>query len=208
MPRRLQTRFLACSLTVFAAAFFPAGAQSRHETKSVTNLEGGILQETDGAIPGGACFRLKLKLDAQDFFENLRREDTRSGTLYRRGNDIVTHFPKQLQVSLSIADFPRDLRLHHVGARVYLTDEIVGTLRLGFYWKRGLELRPVKGIEPKAFEVSPIENYARAADSPRQRHEWQMDFEVPSDGVPLTDSLVLVLRTPDQRIAARTAARL
>ena len=209
MPRRLQNSFLACWAVIFAAALFPAGAQSNHDKyKNVSNFEGGILQATDGALPNGACFRMRVKVDAEDFFDTLKREDTRSGILYRRGNDVVTNFPKQLQLSLSIADFPCDPHLQQTGSRVYLTDEMIRTLRLSFYWKRGLELRPAKGVEPKGTEVSLVPNYYQGPNPPPQKYEWLLDFEVPSEGVPLTDSLVMVLRTPDHHIVARTAARL
>ena len=208
MPRRPPSRHLACWTLVFAAALLPAGAQPKHD-KTVTNLDGGVFLETDGAFPGGACFRVKGRLEAPQFFENLKREDTTSGTLYRRGNDIITNFPGQLELSLAIFDMPCDLKLQHTGGRSYLTDEMIRSLRLSFYWKRGLEMRPAKGISVKSFEVSPIARYYQgAADPPPQRYEWMLDFNVPSDGVPLTDSLVLVLRTPDHHIVARTAARL
>ena len=41
-----------------------------------------------------------------------------------------------------------------------------------------------------------------------ERFEWEFEFDVPSTGVPVTDSLVMVVRTPDGHIAARAAARM
>lgn len=208
MPRRLQTRFLSACVLVLAVAFLSAKAQPKHE-KVITNLDGGVFMETDGSFPDGPCFRVKGRMDAPDFFENLRREDTLSGSLYRRGNDIVTNFPAHLQLSMVIFDMPCDTALHHTGSRVYLTDALIRTLRLSFYWKRGLEMRPARGIVARDFEVSPIGRYYQGvANPPPQRYEWLLNFDVPADGVPLTDSLVLILRTPDQHIVARTAARL
>jgi len=206
MPRRLQTTFLACWAAVLAAALFPAGAQSKHD-KSVTNFDGGIFLDTDGALPSGACLRVKGRVDAPEFFVNLRREDTRSGTLYRRGNEVVTNFPDQLQLRLLIADAPCE-RAQRPGTRVYLTDEMIRSLRLSFYWKRGLEMRPARGVAAGRIEISPVTTYYQGPDPPPQRYEWLIDFDVPSEGVPLTDSLVLILRTPDRHIVARTAARM
>lgn len=206
MPRRMQNSFHACFAVILAAALFPAGAQSRHD-KSVTNFDGGIFLETDGALPGGACFRVKGRVDAPEFFVNLRREDTRSGTLYRRGNDVVTNFPGQVQLQLVIADIPCDPK-QQPGERVYLTDEMIRSLRLSFYWKRGVEMRPARGVAAGRLEISPVATYYQGPDPLPRRYEWLIDFDVPSEGVPLTDSLVLVLRTPDHRIVARTAARL
>ena len=155
MPRRLQNTFLACWAVLLAAALFPAGAQSTHE-KSVTKFDGGVFLETDGALPGGACFRVKGRVDAPEFFVNLRREDTRSGTLYRRGNDVVTNFPEQLQLRLVIFDLPCDPKLLRPAERVYLTDEMIRSLRLSFYWKRGLQMRPARGVAAGRLEISPV----------------------------------------------------
>jgi hypothetical protein len=41
-----------------------------------------------------------------------------------------------------------------------------------------------------------------------EKLEWSYEYSVPSGGVPLTDSLVLVLRDENNRIVARVAARL
>jgi len=41
-----------------------------------------------------------------------------------------------------------------------------------------------------------------------ERYEWNIQFALPSEGVPIEDSLVLTLEAPDGTIAARTSARL
>jgi hypothetical protein len=195
-------------MLALATAVPSAVAQPKHE-KTVTNLDGGVPIDAAGAIPGGACFDLKGRLDAPDFFDNLKREDTVSGTLFRRGNEVVTEFPKQLQLTIAITDTACETALHPSGPRLYLTDNMVRTLRLSFYWKRQLEMRAAHGIVMQDVEVSPIAPIFEAApERTPQRYEWLLKFEVPSEGVPLTDSLVLIIRSPDHRIIARTAARL
>ena len=210
MLHRPPIRSLACWMLALATAYPPAVAQPKHERdKIVWNYDGGVFLETDGAIPGGACFRVKGRMTAPDFFDNLKREDTTSGTLFRRGNEILTEFPKELQLTIVIFDIPCDPLLRQTGTRVYLTDEMIRTLRLNFYWKRELNLRPARGVVVRDMEVSEIPPMvASATDPPPRRYEWLLRFDVPSDGVPLTDSLVLMMRTPDHHMVARTAARL
>jgi hypothetical protein len=208
MPRRPPFWFLACWLLALSAAIPPAVAQPPHE-KNVWNYDGGVPLETDGMIPGGACIRVKGHLYAPAFFENLKRVDTTSGTHFRRGNEIVTEFPKQLQLTVAIYDMPCDPKLKVTGTRVYLTDEMIRRLRLSFFWKHDLNLSPVRGIVMHDVEISPIPQvFEGTADPPPQRYEWLLRFDVPSDGVPLLDSLVLMMRTPDHHLVARTAARL
>jgi hypothetical protein len=177
--------------------------------KSTWNDEGGLAILTDGSLPSGPCFRLTGRASAPDYFENLRREDTALGTFIHRGHDIVTEFPAQLHVSLMMYDLPCDYQLKQAGARGYLTPAMVGTLRLGFYWKRGLQMRPVTGVTPAHRETRRILPYASemVKDLP-EKFEWIFEFDVPSAGVPVTDSLVVILVTTDGHIAARAAARM
>ena len=92
---------------------------------------------------------------------------------------------------------------------MYLTREMMSKMHLFLYWKHGVELRPLKIIKEPRASVEEIEPFAKslAAELPK-RFEWNYDMAVSGAGVPLSDSLVLVFRMPDERIAARVAARL
>lgn len=219
MADRLPLRALACWVLALAAAI-PALPQSKHD-KNVWNYDGGVFLETDGAIPGGACFRVKGRLTSPDFFANLKREDTNSGTLFRRGNDILTEFPQQLQLTIVIYDLPCDAKLTSFNPHPFLTEDMIRALRLSFFWKHELNLRPASGITVANFERTTLGPLIPALPQPASqssaqptapaepaRYEWLLKFEVPAGGVPLTDSLVLMMRTPDHHIVARTAARL
>ena len=208
---RTQIRFVAAWTLTLATAFVPATAQPNppHRDKNTWSYDGGIFLDTEGEIPGGACFRIRGHVTAEDFFENLKREDTNSGTIYRRGNDIVTEFPKTLQLTLSFTDTPCDPHMQQSNSRVYLTEEVISSLRLQFFWKRALELRPIKGIVKKGAEVHPVAWYSHGLEQELpKRLEWLVEFDVPSEGVPLTDNLVLMVRTQDHHLVARGAARM
>jgi hypothetical protein len=208
MSRRLPVSlFLAVVLLLWPAApFLPA--QPNHE-KSVWNYDGGLQITTDGEIPSGPCFRIVGRATAPNYFENLKRVDTDTGTLIHRGNDIVTEFPKQLRLSFLLFDLPCDDQFQNADTHPYLTKALVSTLRLSFYWKHGMALRPATGVVPRHYETRRVMPYATelVAELP-ERFEWEFEFDLPSAGVPVTDSLVVVLRTPDGHIAARAAARI
>jgi len=188
------------------APFLPA--QPNH-AKTVWNYDGGLFVETDGSLPSGPCFRLVGRATAPQFFENLRREDSALGTIFHRGHDIVTEFPTQLRLSFLMLDTPCTPQLQQAATRVYLTPAAVSSLRLSFYWKHGVQMRPANGVAPAHFETRRVPPYAsELADKLPEKLEWLFEFDVPSAGVPVTDSLVIVLRTTDGRIAARAAARM
>jgi hypothetical protein len=195
-------------LLLLAAIAPSLSGQPKHE-KTVWNFDGGISLITDGSLPDGPCFRLSGRVFAPDFFENLKRVDSQIGTVYRRGNDIVSVFPEKLQLDFMIYDLPCSNQMQQTGTRVYLTRELMDTLRLSFFWKHGMYLRPAKGIRTIFMEAHPAPAYGQglAKDLP-EKYEWSFEFEVPSENVPVTDSLVVLVRTANGFIAARVAARM
>jgi len=209
--RRPGFSAISVLLLLAAAPFVCAQAkktQSKHE-KTVWNFDGGISLITDGSLPDGPCFRLTGRVFAPDFFENLKRVDSELGTVYRRGNDVVFLFPEKLQLDFTIYDMPCSDQIQVTGTRVYLTRAMMDSLRLVFFWKHGMYLRPAKGIQPKFMESRPVPNYgeSQVKDLP-EKYEWLFEFEVPSANVPVTDSLVILVRRSDGYVAARVAARM
>ncbi len=119
-----------------------------------------------------------------------------------------------MELSFELYDLPCSDRIQDAGTtRIYLSKAILRTLHVNFYWKRGLSVRPAPEIVLKHAEMIPIEPFARALSAGKddplpQKFEWWFQFDVPSAGVPLTDSLVLVMQSPEGKIVARCAARL
>ena len=207
LPRCPASIVLAAALAVSAAAPLSSG-QPNHE-KTVWNYDGGLVLMTDGSLPQGPCFRLSGRATAPEYFTNLKRIDSSVGTVLHRGHDVVTEFPEKLHLSFVMYDLPCENQIQQAGTRVYLTRAMVGALRLGFYWKSGLKMRPVTGVVQGYSEIHRVLPYATESTSQLpEKYEWWFEFDLPSAGVPVTDSLVLIMRTPDNRIAARVAARM
>jgi len=195
-------------MSMLAAPRLPA--QSSRDA-SIANYDGGVYLLTEGRIPDGPCFRVKGRLTAPDFFDNLKRFADDHGTIYRRGQEMVTEFPEKLFLSLSISDQPcsDELRLQQTSVHPYLTRSQVSSLRLAFYWKRGVELRPAGDIERLDAKIERAAPYAAAlASELPEKFIWSYELAIPSAGIPLTDSLVLVFRNAQGHILVRVAARL
>ncbi len=201
--------FSCLSVALFAACIAPA---FRARDKNVWNYEGGLFVITNGSIPNGPCFRLAGRVTSGDFFDHLKRIDKDSGTIFRHGAEEVQNFPDQLNLAFVVHDhFDQTCppRAEEANTSKYLTREMMSSLHLYLYWKRGVELRPVGNVERVFFAVRPLIPLAAAqAHGLPEKFEWSYEYTVPSAGVPLTDSLVLVLRTDDNHVVARVAARL
>lgn len=204
-----QTKAAGLSLLCFLLLVPAASTGQFKRDKNIWNYDGGIIFATDGALPNGVCFRVSGDVNAADFFNNLKRVDDAHGTVFRRGTEPVSEFPETLDVSFSIRDEPCTPGAREVAPRTYLTREMMSRLQLSIYWKHGVDLRPVKDVKEVETRLERIVPYARglAAELP-VRFEWSYLLTVPSARVPLTDSLVFVFRTNEERVAARVAARL
>lgn len=176
---------------------------------TVWNLDGGVFFATDGHLPNGSCFRLSGQMTAPDFFDGLRRVDTGEGTSYFLREKVVTEFPERLFVTLHLLDYPCSQDLKDTAVRPPITREIISGLRLNFYWKAGVAMRPVESSKRTAASVKRLTPFVpAAANEVAPRFEWNYGFTIESGGVPLTNDLVFVIEDEDHKIAARTAARL
>jgi hypothetical protein len=208
MLRRSFTTLSFASLLFFAAPLRSGSADPPRE-KTIWNYDGGLLIVTDGSVPSGPCFHLFGRLTSDEFFTNLRRVDSPGGTLYRRGNDVITEFPELMHLSFILFDRPCSDSLQVTGSPMYLTKATISSFRLSFSWKHEMELRPAPGISLRSAEAHLVLPYAQQlSDQLPKKYEWFFQFDVPSKGIPLSDSLVLVIYSPDGHIIARVAARL
>ncbi len=186
-------------------------AKSKPEKRTVWNLDGGVFFATDGHLPNGSCFRLSGQMNAPDFFDGLRRVDSEEGTFYYLRSQLVTEYPGEVQIVIHVLDFPCTLDLKETIVRPPITREMMATLRLNFYWKQGVHMRPVEDSKRTAAEIKRIGAFAAgpaADDQLAPRYEWSYAFTVSSENIPLTNDLVLVIEDQDHKIAARVAARL
>src|SRR2546423_12618618 len=209
---RFRVTIVSVALVLALVFLEPASLPQPARDKNVWNYEGGVSLITNGSIPDGPCFRINGRVTAPGFFDNLKRIDTDKGAVFRRGMETITSFPDEVLLTFVVRDHydqtcPR--RPDDAGAAKCLTRNMMTTLQLYLYWKHGVELRPIANAESKYFAVDPIIPCAaaRAHDLP-ERFQGSYEYAIPSAGVPLTDSLVLVLRTPEGHMVARVAARL
>jgi len=187
----------------------PPKKKEKPVRREVQNFDGGILFATDGGLSELTCFQLTGRATAPGFFDDFKRIDDERGTEYRSGKEVVTEFPEELHVSFVMFDIPCKHQTLETGPRRYLTQEMMKSLRFSFYWKRGIELRHIENLKRAAATAEPIEPFnTESKEELPKRYRWFLNFTIPSAGVPLTDRLVLIIRTPDGSKAARVAARL
>jgi len=210
---RISCFALAGTFLLLVPSAAPSQKKQKHPKKEEVRIEnyyGGVFLIGDGGIPSGPCFRINGRVTSGTFFDQLKAyDDDVNGTIFRLGANVVTQFPDKVILDLAIHDQPCSTGLQPVGTGVHLTQEVMNTIKLSLYWKHGVDMRPVGKVNLMHFSIDPIAPYrdTLAADLPK-RYLWSYELGIPSTGVPLTDSLVLIFRTPSGHMAARVAARL
>ena len=122
MFARAFSLFPAACLLLLAATPQVGDAQPARE-KATWNYDGGVQLVTDGAIVNGPCFRLTGRLKAPQFFDNLRRVDSSTGTLFRRGNEIVTEFPERMELSFELVRLAVQRQTRGSGNHAHLSQQ-------------------------------------------------------------------------------------
>jgi hypothetical protein len=200
-----------CQFSACAQNLKPAKKKQKLPPGDISNFDGGVFFDGDGGLGDHTCFQIAGHMTAPKFFDKMIRVDGKEGTQFLRGEEEqpVKEFPDKVTVTLLIHDQPCSVKLEDREKREYLTHEMMESMKLSMYWKNGTEMRPAEKPLRSVSAADPIKPFAAsAAEELPKRYQFMYSFEIPSAGVPLTDSLVMVLRTPENRIAARVAARL
>ena len=131
-----------------------------------------------------------------DFFDQLERRDTADGELFilhsGRHSRRVTDYPNSVVVKVFASpwdsrDTPFDKRCTGTAAA------LLGSLQFKAEWKAGLKMRPVSSMTVRHLERNEMAPITL----------WGYELGIPSEGVPLTDHLVIDVYGPDSSLIVR-----
>ena len=167
---------------------------------------------------GATCIMSVAQLSANDFFLNLSVKDTSTGPEYWIGSQQITKFPRELAVSVLIADI--GTCSHSEIATSSPPETLLQDLRWNVAWKTGMKTRPASGIDITQAKSSPEEEIAKRtgipfalspSSGPRQakpRAAWTITIRLHEQDAPLTDSLIVTATTNTGKQVARFSAHL
>ena len=149
------------------------------------------------------CLMLGARAVAGDFFKDFRARDTREGRTFQKHGKAVKSFPERLTVKIDAGldscvggkalDCDRcDLRLNN---------EFMNSLQFEAYWKHGFDTQKADIDVLRAEQSNDL-----ASIAPRAKL-WKYELLVKSENVPLTDSLVVIVLTPNGRIVSRLSGK-
>jgi hypothetical protein len=155
------------------------------------------------------CGNLGGALSADDFFDGLVRIEDHHAVEFRKYSQPIREFPSQVAVALAGNFTPCAMPTKgpHVdfvrpgnGSSPQQVNEFINGLRFTAVWKNRYGIQPVRGFS--VTKTAPADNKFGLND----QIPWRFAFQVPSQGVPLTDQLVISVYAPSgAKLASFTA---
>lgn len=194
----------------FACALLVAAASVNAAPKDKTIFDMFVPVAPQRIQGTNYCGNLSGALSADDFFDGLVRIKAGHRVEFRKSSQPVSEFPSQVAVALAGNFTPcgaPDVAGPHVdyvrpgnGSSPQQVNDFINGLRFTAVWKN-------------RYGIHPVQNLSVTKSAPGDRRfglndqiPWRFAFQVPSQGVPLTDQLVISVYAPSgAKLASFTA---
>jgi hypothetical protein len=183
---------LSLSVAVVTATVLlvKAPPSPHEERKAYTS---NVPMSSEEAKINGVCISFSASM-VSEAFQGLKRSETTSGVQFTRSKKPVTNFPELIDVQLwaypyLCAASPSKRPDKDLGA------DILDSLVFESSWKRGMETHntPIISAVRKRFPVA---------------HRWLFLIQLRGGDTPLTDHLILIVKTSNGALIARLSGQL
>jgi hypothetical protein len=209
----MKIKFAAKWSLPFACAVLLAATSANAAPKDKTIFDMFVPVAPQHIQGTGYCGNLSGALSADDFFDGLVRIEARHRVEFRKSSQPVSEFPSQVAVALAGNFTPcaEPTPGPHVdfvqpgnGSTPQQVNDFINGLRFTAVWKNRYGIHPVQN-----FSVTKSAPSDRARFGLNDQIPWRFAFQVPSQGVPLTDQLVISVYAPSgAKLASFTAGLL
>lgn len=190
-----------------ALLLFAASASAAPKDKTIFDMFVPVAPQPIRA--SSVCGNLSGALSADDFFDGLVRIEAHHAVEFRKASQPVHEFPSQVAVALAGNFMPcaEPAKGPHVdfvrpgnGSSPERVNDFINGLRFTAVWKNRYGIQPVQGFS--VTKSAPTDRNFGIND----QIPWRFAFQVPSQGVPLTDQLVISVYGPSgAKLASFTA---
>ena len=150
------------------------------------------------------CLMIGARAVSGEFFRGIQTKRKNGEPVYRKKGKVITVFPRRLTVYID-AGFDRctgpgpkdcdrcDFRF---------SASFMDSLRFEAYWKHGFDTQKA---ELGVLSTEKSNDLSRLAPNAEL---WKYALSIESENVPLTDSLVIIVLSPDGRVVSRLSGKL
>ncbi len=209
----MKTRFVLKFAPAFASALFLAVVPAHSAPKKKTQFDMFVPVAPQPIKTDRYCGNLEGALSADDFFDGLVRIDQRHRVEFRKDSQPVKEFPSKVAVALagdittcSAPDPNNPLSFVRPGNGSSPPEvrEFINGLRFTAAWKNNYGFQPVQNFS--VVKSAPGPDKSLHFNGVNDQIPWRFAFQVPSQGVPLTNQLVISVYAPSgAKIATFTA---
>ena len=150
------------------------------------------------------CLSFAATAESGDFFNGLISHETKHGHEFRKKQKIFV-FPETIIIRvLAVSDRCKaaDASVKNEGSDIHLDGNFLKSIQFKTFWKQGADIREAKIKRLNAQKTNRIFWETDSAD------RWEYEIQVVSANIPLIDSFILTLVTPDGREISRLSLRL
>jgi hypothetical protein len=181
------------------ALSFPIFSQQKKPVvyKRIVPIDDAFLSD------GKLCVPFAVAMTSGNFFDGLRATEMRSGRIFYKRDERITEFPAQTTIfvrasMLGCSQFP------YVPVSSNDAKDFMGALNFTLEWQSQLRRRPVEVSSSRLVAPGPSvwpENEKPVA-------VWSYIFIVKTQGVPLTDDLIITVRSETNKLVSRMGVHL
>jgi hypothetical protein len=195
----MKTKFAAQWASALASALLLVAVTAHASPKKRTQFEMFVPVAPQPIKTDRLCGNLSGALSADEFFEGLVRIDKKKSVEFRKDSQPVKEFPSQIAVALAgdIAPCsapgtgsPVDFVKPGNGSSPQEVNQFVNGLKFTAAWQNNYGFQPVRNFS--VTKSAPTDKSWRVND----QIPWRFALQVPSQGVPLTNQLVISVYAP------------
>ena len=210
MKIRLALKLAPALASAVLLAILPAHASPKRKTQ----FDMFVPVEPQPIKTDRYCGNLSGALSADDFFDGLVRIDQRHRVEFRKASQPVKEFPSKVAVALagdittcSSTDPSAPLSFVRPANNSSPQEvrEFMNGLKFTAAWKTNYGFQPVQNLS--VIKSTPTDNKTwHLGGNVNDQIPWRFAFQVPSQGVPLTNQLVISVYAPSgAKLATFTA---
>lgn len=210
----MKIRFAAKWSLPLASALLLVAASANAGPKDKTIFEMFVPVAPQRIQGANYCGNLGGALSADDFFDGLVRIEGRHRVEFRKSSQPVSQFPSQVAVALAgnftpcaapVVPGPQvDFVRPGNESSPQRVNDFINGLHFTAVWKNRYGIQPVQNFS--VTKTAPGDRRFGINNGINDQIPWRFAFQVPSQGVPLTDQLVISVYGPSgAKLASFTA---
>jgi hypothetical protein len=186
-----------CCVVCSTLSIFPSSILSHQVHTRIVPIDNVMFSD------GKLCVPLTIAMTSGDFFNGLRVIETRLGTRFYEHAQQITEFPDQITVFARASMLPC-LFDPYIPVSPEVAKRFMDTLNFTFEWKSQFERRPVEAVSSQL--ISP--GLSLWPENEKPVPVWSYIFTVRTAGVPVTNDLVITVRSGTSNQLSRMVIRL